>query len=160
MEIDKNRVVGIHYKLTDPKGQLIDTSDEMSPFYFLFGTGAIVPGLEKQLKGKKEGDSFKAIIPPEEAYGACDDAMTQKVPRQLFEDVDEIKLGMQFEVETELGSLVVSVREIEDDFITVDGNHPMAGITLHFDVNVMAVREATSEELEHGHVHTSECDLT
>ena len=155
MKIEKDKIVGIHYELTDPSGQKIDSSAGMEPLYFIFGSGAIIPGLEAELEGKTTGDKLTAVIPPEKAYGPREDEMVQEIPKAQFETEEEIVVGMQYQVETEIGGLIVTVTEVKDESIVVDGNHPLAGVTLHFDVSVEGVRDATKEELEQGHVQGS-----
>lgn len=152
MEITDGRVATIHYTLTDDDGQVIDTSPQHKPLSYLHGAGNIVPGLEKALAGKQVGESLKAEIPPEQGYGPRHDAMVQEVPRSAFPDIDAVKPGMQFEARTERGPLVVTVTRIGDEQVTVDGNHPLAGQTLHFEVEVADVREATEQESNQGHV--------
>jgi FKBP-type peptidyl-prolyl cis-trans isomerase SlyD len=153
MQIQKNKVVGIDYKLTDKDGNLIDSSTEHGALYYIQGTGNLIPGLEAALEGKNAGDSLKVAIPAKDAYGEVNPALCQIVPRTQFESNEGVELGMQFEVETEEGEVVVTVTEINGETVTVDGNHPLAGMELHFDVTVKEVREATTEEMAHGHVH-------
>jgi len=153
MQVEKNKVVGIDYKLTDESGKMIDSSTDHGPLYYIQGTGSLIPGLEAALEGKKSGDSLKVKIDAKDGYGERNDALCQSVPRAQFESTEALEIGMQFEVETEQGELVVTVTKIEGDLVTVDGNHPLAGIELHFDVTVKEVREPSAEELAHGHVH-------
>jgi FKBP-type peptidyl-prolyl cis-trans isomerase SlyD len=153
MNIQKNKVVGIDYKLTDGSGKVIDSSSEHGPLYYIQGAGSLIPGLEAELEGKKSGDHLEVKINAKDGYGELDSSLCQTVPRAQFESTEGLEIGMQFEVETEQGELVVTVTKIEGESVTVDGNHPLAGIDLHFDVTVKEVREATKEELSHGHVH-------
>ncbi len=153
MQVAKNKVVGIDYKLTDKDGKMIDSSANHGPLYYIQGIGNLIPGLENALEGKKSGDNLKVTIAPKDAYGERNDALCQSVPRAQFESNEGLEVGMQFEVDTEQGELVVSVTKIEGDTVTVDGNHPLAGVELHFDVTVKEVRDASAEELAHGHVH-------
>lgn len=152
MEITDGRVATIHYTLTDDDGQVIDKSPQEKPLSYLHGAGNIVPGLEKALSGKQVGESLKAEVPPEQGYGPRHDAMVQEVPRSAFPDIDAVKPGMQFEARTERGPLLVTVTDIGAEQVTVDGNHPLAGKTLHFAVEVADVREATEQESNQGHV--------
>jgi FKBP-type peptidyl-prolyl cis-trans isomerase SlyD len=152
MEITDGRVATIHYTLTDDDGQVIDKSPQQKPLSYLHGAGNIVPGLEKALSGKQAGDSVKAEVPPEQGYGPRHDAMVQEVPRSAFPDIDAVKPGMQFEARTERGPLLVTVTDIGAEQVTVDGNHPLAGKTLHFAVEVADVREATEQESNQGQV--------
>ncbi len=153
MEIRENTVVSIDYVLTDAAGEVLDRSEEGSPLAYLQGASNIIPGLEKALVGCNAGDSKPVEVAPAEAYGEYDDDLVQVVSRDLFEDADALEPGMRFQANSDSGSLVVTVTEINDNGVTVDGNHPLAGQTLNFDVTVTDVREATAEEIEHGHVH-------
>ncbi len=120
---------------------------------YLHGRQNIIIGLENALSGKNIGDKFNVDIPPEEAYGARDDALFQELPREVFQGVNKIEPGMQFYSETEHGVQMITVTRVEGDTVTIDGNHPLAGQTLHFEVEVIDVRDATEEKLQHGHVH-------
>jgi len=154
MQISKNAVVTLEYTLKDNEGVVIDQSSGDEAFAFIHGIGGIIPGLENALEGKQVDDALSVTIEPEEAYGHRDDAMVAEVPVDRFEEAGEIQVGMQFQTAAEDGSArVVTVVKIADGMVTVDANHPLAGITLNFDVKVLGVREATAEELEHGHVH-------
>lgn len=149
MQITKNKVAGIHYTLRDNEGTIIDTSDGRDPLYYLHGAGNLIIGMEEGLEGKSKGDKFQLKIAPEKGYGQKDPAMTQKVPRSAFGDQD-VRVGMKFS--TDRGD-VVTVTEVGLDSVTVDANHPLAGVELNFAVEVMEVRNATDEEITHGHVH-------
>ena len=155
MQITKNAVVAIDYKLTSDEGEVLDTSEGEEPLAYLHGVGGIIPGLERELEGKQAGDQFQIVIVPADAYGERDDTLKQEVAREQFEGPEDLALGMQFQVESEAGPTMVTVVEIDEDVVTIDGNHPMAGINLHFAVTVREVREATEDELSHGHVHGS-----
>lgn len=152
MEIADGRVASIHYTLTNDDGEVLDKSAPDAPLSYLHGAGNIVPGLEKALAGKRPGDSLKADVAPEQAYGPRHEGMIQKVPLSAFPDIDAVRPGMQFEARTERGPLLVKVTEIGDEHVTVDGNHPLAGQTLHFDVKVADVREANEKESNDGQV--------
>lgn len=153
MNIKENSVVSIHYTLTDEEGEVIDKSEDQ-PLSYIHGIGSLIPGLEKELEGKKAGDKLKATIAPEEGYGHYVEELIEKLPRSTFEGVEDIEIGMEFHAHNEEGeSMVVRVEEINGDEITINGNHPLAGMTLNFDVEVVEVREASKEELDHGHVH-------
>jgi len=149
MQISKNKVAGIHYTLRDSSGTILDTSDGRDPLYYLHGGGNLILGMEEGLEGKEKGDKFELKISPEKGYGEKDPTMTQKVPRTAFGN-QEVKKGMKFS--TDRGA-VVTVTDVGLESITVDANHPLAGVELNFAVEVMEVRNATAEELEHGHVH-------
>ena len=154
MNITKNHVVSIHYSLKDSQGTLLDSSEGKTPLTYIQGLGHIIPGLENALEGKGKGEKLQVTIPPEQAYGERNDQMTQSVPKTEFQDADKITPGMQFQVNTEDGgTLVVTVLEVRDSEVVLDGNHPLAGVTLHFNVEVVNIRQATEEELSHGHVH-------
>jgi FKBP-type peptidyl-prolyl cis-trans isomerase SlyD len=148
-----NAVVEFHYKLTDKSGTTLDTSEGREPLAYIQGKQNIVSGLEKQMNGKNVGEKFVANVPAAEAYGPYYDGMVQAVDKDQFDGIDNLQLGMQFQVETEQGAMVVMVKEIQEDKIVLDGNHPLAGIDLTFDVEVVSVRQATEEELAHGHLH-------
>jgi len=154
MNIAKNSVVSFHYTLTNETGQEIDSSKGKDPLSYLHGSGNIIPGLENELEGKMSNDAFKVEIAPEDGYGVVHDELVQVVPREAFEGVDKIEVGMQFQVQGEGGhAQMITIAEINGDEIKVDGNHPLAGEKLHFDVSIVSVREATQEEIDHGHVH-------
>jgi FKBP-type peptidyl-prolyl cis-trans isomerase SlyD len=153
MKVAENAVVVIDYTLTDNSGEVIDSSEGAGPLAYLHGAGNIITGLEDALIGKEAGAQVNATIDPENAYGERHEDMKQEVPKELFGGVDNIEVGMQFQSETDDGPVMVTVVDISDELVTVDGNHPLAGVQLNFDVTVREVREATAEELEHGHVH-------
>lgn len=153
MKVADKTVVVIDYTLTDNDGQVIDTSEGAGPLAYLHGAGNIVEGLEEALAGKESGDNVKTTVAPEKAYGMRHEEMQQDVPKELFGGVENIEAGMQFQSETEQGPVLVTVVEVGDEVVTVDGNHPLAGVELNFDVTIREVREANEEEIEHGHVH-------
>jgi FKBP-type peptidyl-prolyl cis-trans isomerase SlyD len=154
MKIGNNAVVSLQYKLTNNAGEVLDSSEGDEPLVYLHGSDSIIPGLENALTGKSVGEQLQVTIPPEEGYGDFDDTLIQVIPRDAFEGIDEIQPGMQFQAENPEGQLqIVCVKEIADDGVTIDANHPLAGEVLNFDVTVELVRKATAEELEHGHVH-------
>ena len=153
MKVAQNAVVVIDYTLKDNVGEVIDSSEGAGPLAYLHGAGNIVEGLEEALEGKEAGADVQASIEPEKAYGERHEDMKQEVPKELFGGVENIEAGMQFQSETDQGPVLVTVVEVTDEIVTVDGNHPLAGVHLNFDVTIREVREATAEELEHGHVH-------
>jgi FKBP-type peptidyl-prolyl cis-trans isomerase SlyD len=157
MVIEKDRVVTIDYKLQDSEGAVLDSSEGSEPLVYLHGNENIIVGLEKQLAGKQAGDKVDCIVPAAEAYGERDDSLVFKVSRSEFGPGAEIEIGMQFEAHSEGGAQIVTVAGIEGDEVTIDANHPLAGAELHFTVSVVDVREATAEELQHGHIHGSGC---
>ena len=152
MEIADARVASIDYTLTDEQGNVLDKSPEAQPLRYFHGAGNIVPGLEKALAGRQVGDTLKVEVKPEEGYGPRNDALVQEVPRTAFQGVDRIEPGMQFHANSERGPLLVTVVDVADDKVRIDGNHPLAGKTLHFDVKVADVREASEEEKQTGTV--------
>lgn len=154
MNIGEKCVVSFHYKLTNSEGEQLDSSDGQEPLKYLHGASNIVPGLEKELEGKKAGDALKVEVQPEEGYGEMSPQLVQKVPHSAFEGAPEIKAGMQFQAQGPDGQAqLITVKEVSDDEVTVDGNHPLSGQVLNFDVTIEDVREASAEELEHGHAH-------
>ena len=153
MKIEDNKVVQMHYHLTDEKGAVLDSSQGKEPLAYIHGVGNIIVGLEKQLSDKAAGDKVKAVVPPEEGYGERDDNLVQVVPKTGFQGEEELTVGMQVQVGTEQGNAIATVAKIEGEDVTLDVNHPLAGVTLTFDVEIVDVRDATQEELEHGHVH-------
>lgn len=158
MEIQHNSVVGMHYTLKNDDGEVIDSSEGGSPLLFIQGHGNIIHGLESALAGLKVGDSKDVVVEPADGYGEYDDELVQEVPRSAFEGIDTLEVGMQFHADTEDGIVPITVMEISDDVITVDGNHELAGERLHFSVTIDSIREATPEELAHGHIHGDDDD--
>lgn len=150
--ISQDKAVTIHYSVHDKDGQLLDQSSKEQPLAFIFGRGMLIPGLEKALEGKTSGDQVDAEVPSDEAYGERHDELVQTVPRNLFGE-QEVNPGMQFRATTDNGEQSVMIVEVKEDEVTVDGNHPLAGVDLQFKVEVVEVREASAEELEHGHIH-------
>ncbi len=153
MQITKDKVATIDYTLKNDEGDVLDTSQGGPPLSYLHGARNIIPGLETALEGQSPGDEVNVSVPPEQGYGERNEGLRQQVDRSQFQGVDDLAVGMQFRVPTNQGDMVVHVAEIEGETVTVDGNHQLAGMTLHFDVTVRDVREATEEEKTHGHVH-------
>lgn len=153
MQIAKNAVVSLDYRLTDSREILIDQSEAGHPLVFIFGNGSIIPGLEKGLAGHKAGDELKVVVAPAEAYGERNETLTQRLPKEMFAGADELQPGMQFEAETDAGVEVITLVAIDGEHVVVDGNHPLAGVELHFNVKVVNVRPASPDEIAHGHVH-------
>ena len=151
MSITKDQVVLIHYTLKNDNGDTIDSSQGKEPLGFIYGTGAIIRGLETALESKREGDTFSVSIPPESAYGNRRDDMIQTVPITQFDDPSVVEVGAQFQIPEQ--NLIAVVTACDKDNVTLDLNHPLADQTLHFDVDVVTVRDASAEELEHGRVH-------
>ncbi|MBD3670181.1 MAG: peptidylprolyl isomerase [Gammaproteobacteria bacterium] len=153
MQASKNKVVSIHYTLTNDQGEVLDSSNGGEPMPYLHGHMNIIPGLEKELEGKAVGDKLKVTVAPDEGYGERNDALVEKVPMNMFQGVEKVEPGMQFHAQTGQGMTVVTVTGVEGDEVTIDANHPLAGEQLTFDVEVTEIRDASDEELEHGHVH-------
>lgn len=152
MQISAQKVVSIHYTLTDNDGNILDTSSNGEPLNYIQGIGALIAGMEEGLEGKLKGDKLQLKIAPEKGYGIHQPEMIQQVPMSAFGG-QMVSPGMQFEAGTEEQRFIVTVTDVNDEFATIDGNHPLAGIELNFDVEVLEVREASEEELDHGHVH-------
>ena len=153
MDVAKDRIVSINYTLTDDAGQEIDSSKGREPLAYLHGAGNIIPGLEASLEGKAIGDKISVAISPDRGYGERDDDLVQQVPRDRFPEGADISVGTQFQTMSPAGPQIVTVVGVTDEQVTVDANHPLAGMNLNFDVEVIEVREATAQEREHGHVH-------
>jgi FKBP-type peptidyl-prolyl cis-trans isomerase SlyD len=154
MKIANNSIVSIHYTLTNDAGQQLDSSAADKPLVYLHGARNIIPGLEDELAGKSAGDQLQVTVQPEQGYGPVHQELVQAVPRSAFEGIDKVEPGMQFEARNEQGQAQrVMITAVNDESVTVDANHPLAGEVLHFDVTVAAVRQATEEELAHGHAH-------
>ncbi len=153
MQVADNLAVYLHFTLTNKDGEVLDSSDGQAPLGYLHGNRNLIPGLENALTGKQEGDEFDVVIEPSDAYGEYSEALVQEVDRSLFKDAPQLEPGMQFQAQTPAGPHVFTVLKVGDEAVTIDGNHALAGETLHFHVKIDSVREATSEELEHGHLH-------
>ncbi|MDM4771594.1 peptidylprolyl isomerase [Solimonas sp. SE-A11] len=153
MQAAENSVVSMHYTLTNNKGEVLDSSQGGDPLTYLHGSGNIIPGLEKALTGKQIGDKLQVTVEPAEGYGVHDPALVQQVPKRAFQGVPNIEPGMTFHAQSSQGPMRVTVTAVQGDMVTVDGNHPLAGETLNFDVEITEVRAATLEEIAHGHVH-------
>lgn len=158
MEVAKNRVIGVTYVLSDGEGEELERRETGDPFYYLHGQGNIIPGLEQTLDGFEEGQEFDVELDPEDAYGEYNSNMLQRVSREEFPDELEIKSGMPIQLVPEEGGpgMIFYIKEVTDGEVILDGNPPLAGKQLHFVGKVVEVRDATDEELEHGHAHTGE----
>ena len=154
MLIANQHVVAIDYTLSNDAGEAIDSSAGAEPLVYLHGAGNIIAGLEKALLGKAVGDELDVSIEPEEAYGEYSAELITNLGREMFEGVDELEVGMQFHASAPDGGMqIVTIRDIDGDQVTIDGNHPLAGQQLNFKVKVVSIRAASEEELAHGHVH-------
>lgn len=154
MQVTKDKVVMFHYTLTDAAGHQIDSSREGGePLAILAGHGSLIPGVEKALEGKSAGDQFVITVPPEEGYGLRDEDRTQRVPKKYFQDGDKLKPGMVTVLKSQQGMHQVTVIKVGATVVDIDANHPLAGKTLSFDIEITDVRDASEEEIAHGHVH-------
>ncbi|MDZ4724624.1 MAG: peptidylprolyl isomerase [Leptospira sp.] len=149
--ITKGKVVGFSYHLKNSQGATLDQSDE--PLLYLHGEGNIIPGLEKELEGLKDGDSKQVKVAPEDGYGTYDESLVFQVPKAELPPEAELEIGMEFQTDTAEGHMVLYLQEIRETDVIMNGNHPLAGETLHFDVTIKVIRDATKEEIQHGHVH-------
>ncbi len=153
MVIAKDFVVEIDYTLTNNEGEVLDSSNGREPLAYLHGHKNIVAGLEKDLEGKKIGEAFKSVVTPLEGYGELNSQLVTQVPKEELASIPDLKEGISIQAQSSNGVQIFKIIKIEEDKVTLDGNHPLAGQTLYFDVNVKSIREATSEEISHGHVH-------
>lgn len=154
MTIQDKSVVALQYELKNDQGEVLDKSDQGDPLFYLHGAENIIPGLEKALTGKKVGDELEVQVKPEEGYGEFDKELIQPLPRDMFAEIKNLAVGEELQAQEEDGSIrFFTVKEIKDDEVIIDSNHPLAGITLNFKVKIEEIREATQEELDHGHVH-------
>lgn len=154
MLIANQHVVAIDYTLSNDAGEVIDSSAGAEPLVYLHGAGNIIPGLENALVGKTVGDELDVSIEPEDAYGEYSAELITNLGREMFEGVEELEVGMQFHASAPDGGMqIVTIRDVDGDQVTIDGNHPLAGQQLNFKVKVVSVRAASEEELAHGHVH-------
>jgi len=153
VDISADKVVLIHYTLKDDAGNTLDSSAGGEPLAYIQGHGNLVSGLEKALEGKQDGGSVAVSVSPEDGYGKHDPDLIQRLPKRTLQGSGEVKKGMQFQARTKDGMRLFTVTGLMGDMVTLDGNHPLADRTLHFEVQIVAVRDATTEELEHGHVH-------
>ncbi|WP_350306036.1 peptidylprolyl isomerase [Photorhabdus viridis] len=153
MKVAKDLVVSLAYQVRTEDGVLVDESPVSAPLDYLHGRGSLISGLEKALEGREAGENFDVSVQADDAYGQYDDNLVQRVPKDVFVGVDELEVGMRFLADTDMGPVPVEITEVEDEHVVVDGNHMLAGQNLKFNVEVIAIREATEEELAHGHVH-------
>jgi FKBP-type peptidyl-prolyl cis-trans isomerase SlyD len=158
LAIDENKVVTFEYTLKNDSGEILDSSEDNGPITYLHGSGNIIPGLEAELEGKKIGDKFHASIEPEDGYGIRNEEFIQKIERERLSHLPKIEIGMQLQAYDEDGMQILTIVEISDTDVTLDGNHPLAGQKLHFDVEVTDMRDATEEEIEFGLDQGCGCD--
>lgn len=154
MKIANQCVVAIHYTLTDEEGQELDSSRNADPLTYVHGVQGLIPGLERELEGREAGDQFETTVQPAEAYGEVNPELVQDVPLEVLDGIENLHVGMALQSKAPDGSVQnLRVDAIGDDTATLNANHPLAGAVLKFDVSVESVREATPEEVEHGHAH-------
>ncbi len=154
MTIAAQKVVSIHYKVMDSESnEVIDSSENAEPMTYLHGARNIIPGLEQALEGKVEGDAFEVTVAPAEAYGERSEDRVQQVPIEAFQGMEKVEPGMRVSAQTEQGAIELVITAVEGDSVTVDANHPLAGKSLTFEVRVESIRDASEEELAHGHAH-------
>ena len=156
MKIEEGKVVFLNFVLTDEKGEILEDTKEVGDFAYIHGFGDFIPKVEEVLEGKTKGFEAKVVVAPAEGYGEYSEELIYEMPRSDFEGFDDIYEGLDFQGETDEGPIPLSIKEITEDTVIADGNHPFAGKTITFDLKVVDVREATEEELEHGHVHMEE----
>jgi FKBP-type peptidyl-prolyl cis-trans isomerase SlyD len=153
MAIAQDSVVTIHYTLKDDAGEIIDSSVDAEPLPYLHGHGNLVPGLERELEGKNVGDKVNVTVQPQDGYGDYDNKLVQRVPRRALQGISNVRVGQRLQMQTAEGARTVVITHLVGDMVTLDGNHPLAGKALNFEVEVTDIRPATEEELSHGHVH-------
>ena len=153
MSITQDQVVTLHYTLRDDAGEIIDSSADGEPLAYLHGHGNLVPGLERELSGKRAGDTLQVAVSPADGYGEYDQALVQRVPRRTLKGLANPRVGLRLQAQTGQGTRALTITQIAGDLVTLDGNHPLAGKNLHFQVEVAGVRAASEAELSHGHVH-------
>lgn len=153
MQISKGKVVSVDYTLTDDSGRVLDTNKGQGPLLYLHGVGGIVPGLERALEGRSPGDSVKVDVEPHDAYGVRDESQVETLPRSAFKVIDDLAPGMQFHGSDGEHQRLITILSVDKDTVRVDANHPLAGKTLRFDVTILDVRDASPDEIEHGHAH-------
>jgi len=156
MKFGPQKVIRFDYTLSDNDGEVIDSTEGQEPLAFIYGSTALKPALREKMEGRQSGDSFQVTVQPEEGYGLRDEKLIKEVGRDMFGDIEQIKAGMLFQTANADGATdMVTVVAVSDNTVTVDHNHPLAGVTLNFAIDVIEVRDATQEEINHGHVHGS-----
>lgn len=153
MKVAQDLVVSLAYQVRTEEGVLVDESPVSAPLDYLHGRGSLISGLEKAVEGREAGERFDVSVEANDAYGQYDENLVQRVPKDVFVGVDELQVGMRFLADTDMGPVPVEITALEGDEVVVDGNHMLAGQNLKFNVEIVAIREATEEELAHGHVH-------
>ena len=157
MIVEKEKAVSINYVLTNDSDEMLDSTQHQAPMVYLHGASNILPGLEDALEGKSIKSRVRKIIPAEEGYGKNNPELVQTVPLSTFPNSEKIETGTQFELETSYGTRLATIAKIENGEVTIDMNHPLAGQNLHFDVEIVDIRDATAEEIDKGHIHVEGC---
>lgn len=157
MIIEKNKVVSINYILSDDNNDIVETTKQQGPMIYLHGANNILPVLENALEGKSPNSRVRTTVSPKEGYGEYIEEMVQSIPLSGFPNADKVKVGVQFELDTDDGTKIATITKVDEDAFTLDMNHPLAGQTLHFDIEVAAIREASAEEIQNGQIHTHGC---
>ena len=157
MIVEKEKAVSINYVLTNDSDEMLDSTQHQAPMVYLHGASNILPGLEDALEGKSIKSRVRKIIPAEEGYGKNNPELIQTVPLSTFPNSEKIEAGTQFELETSYGTRLATIAKIENGEVTIDMNHPLAGQNLHFDVEIVDIRDATAEEIDKGHIHVEGC---
>lgn len=153
LDAREGRVVRFHYRILDVDGNVVESSRTGDPLAILLGYGVVLRSIEEALTGRQSGERFQVTLPPEQAYGQRREGATQRVPKKHFRNPGRLKTGMITQLSTERGTRPVTVLKVGAKVVDVDLNHPQAGKTLTFDLEVMEVRDATPEEIAHRHVH-------
>jgi FKBP-type peptidyl-prolyl cis-trans isomerase SlyD len=156
MKVKNDLVVSIHFGVAEIDGTPLDSTENGAPLEYIQGLHYLVPGLEAELEDKEVGDKFDIKLEPERAYGPFQDELVQVVPRSLFEGVDKIEVGMSFQAESDQGPRTVEVTAVNEETVSIDANHPLAGMSLQFVGEIVGIRVATPEELDHGHIHSDD----
>ncbi|MFY0688271.1 MAG: peptidylprolyl isomerase [Cyclobacteriaceae bacterium] len=153
MKINKHSVVSFDYTLKNEAGEVMDSSQGGQPLVYLHGVGGLIKGVEQALEGQVKGAKVQATVTPKDGYGEYNEKMVITVPKSNFQGTEKLVEGMQVQMENKKGKQVATVTEIKGSDVTLDANHPLAGMTLQFDMEVVDIRDATPEEIDHGHVH-------
>ncbi|HZF15859.1 MAG TPA: peptidylprolyl isomerase [Steroidobacteraceae bacterium] len=153
MKILKDKVVSLHYTLRNDGGDTIDSSGSGEPLAYIQGGGSILPALETALEGREVGEKFDIRLAAKDGYGEHRAELVQVIPRKALATIGKIKVGTQFHAQAPGGARVMTITAVEKENVTVDGNHPLAGVDLNFSIEIVGVRDASAEELAHGHVH-------
>lgn len=153
MIVSENKVVSINYTVKTENGELLDTTEGREPLTYIHGKGRILPSIEEALEGKTTGDSVYVEVGPEDGYGYYYEELVFKVEKEKFSKIENLEIGTQVQLSTESGPAIFVVTDITDDYVTIDGNHPLAGKTLLFEITITDIREATEKELKEENIH-------